>query len=160
MLVTILTHLFIQIKGLLTHLPTSFYQQTHPLPKMNVNFNMPDFKNLKSTLHRVVQVNSYTQFPSFPYNPPLLFTPQLTEEKLGTSERTELDSHLENLVERAECSRNWTEKIVKNSESVLIPNPGNRVEDYIFEKIEKKKPTRLSNLEYLGQDMIEVNLRI
>lgn len=81
---------------------------------------------------------------------------QLTEEKLGTSERTELDSNLENLVERAECSRNWTEKIVKNSEAVLIPNPGNRVEDFIFEKIEKKKPTRLSNLEYLGLDMIEV----
>lgn len=59
-------------------------------------------------------------------------------------------------MERAECSRNWTEKIVKNSEAVLIPNPGNRVEDYIFEKIEKKKPTRLSNLEYLGLDMIEV----
>lgn len=89
-----------------------------------------------------------------PFNHSPVF--QLTEEKLGTSERTELDANLENLVDRAECARNWTEKIVKNSESVLIPNPGNRVEDFIFEKIEKKKPTRLSNLEYLGQDMIEV----
>ena len=59
-------------------------------------------------------------------------------------------------MERADCARNWTEKIVKNAEAVLIPNPGNRVEDFIFEKIEKKKPNRLSNLEYLGQDMIEV----
>lgn len=59
-------------------------------------------------------------------------------------------------MERAECARNWTDKIVKNSESVLIPNPGNRLEDFIFEKIEKQKPKRLSNLEYLGLDMIEV----
>jgi hypothetical protein len=32
---------------------------------------------------------------------------------------------------------------------------GNRVEDFLFEKIEKKRPNRLSNLEYLGLDMIE-----
>lgn len=32
---------------------------------------------------------------------------------------------------------------------------GNRVEDFIFDKIEKKKPQRLSNIEYLGLDMIE-----
>jgi endophilin-B len=80
---------------------------------------------------------------------------QLTEERLGTSERTELDSQFENLMERSDSTKNWTEKIVKDAESVLIPNPGNRVEDYIFEKIEKKKPQRLSNIEYLGLDMIE-----
>lgn len=79
----------------------------------------------------------------------------MTEEKLGTAEKTELDSHFEHLAERAECTRNWTEKIVRNAEAVMVPNPGNRMEDYIFEKIEKKKPTRLSNLEYLGLDMIE-----
>lgn len=59
-------------------------------------------------------------------------------------------------MDRAECARNWTEKLVKDSEAVLIPNPGNRVEDFIFEKIEKKKPSRLSNLEVLGADMIDV----
>lgn len=32
---------------------------------------------------------------------------------------------------------------------------GYRVEDFLFEKIDKKRPNRLSNLEYLGQDMIE-----
>lgn len=32
---------------------------------------------------------------------------------------------------------------------------GNRVEDFLYEKIEKKRPNRLSNLEYLGLDMIE-----
>lgn len=38
---------------------------------------------------------------------------------------------------------------------VLFSVTGNRVEDYLFEKIEKKKPNRLSNIEYLGLDMIE-----
>lgn len=83
---------------------------------------------------------------------------QLTEEKLGTSEKTELDSHFESLADRADCSKVWTEKILRSTESVLIPNPGNRAEDFIFEKIEKKKPVRLSNLEYLGMDMIEVSV--
>lgn len=80
---------------------------------------------------------------------------QMTEEKLGTSEKTELDAHFENLAERADITKLWTEKILKNTEAVLTPNPGNRVEDFLFEKIEKKKPNRLSNLEYLGQDMID-----
>lgn len=37
----------------------------------------------------------------------------------------------------------------------IILISGNRVEDFLFEKIEKKRPNRLSNLEYFGQDMIE-----
>lgn len=80
---------------------------------------------------------------------------QLTEEKLGTSERTELDSNFENLADRADSTKNWTERMVKNAEAVLIPNPANRVEDFIFNKMEKDKPARLSNYETLGLDMIE-----
>lgn len=44
---------------------------------------------------------------------------------------------------------------MKNVESVLIPNPQNRVEDFIFEKMDKSKPDRMSNLEHLALDMIE-----
>lgn len=81
---------------------------------------------------------------------------QLTEEKLNlTNDKTEYDSNFENLIERQEATKNLTEKIVKDTEALLVPNPGNRVEDFIFEKIEKKKPQRLSNIEYLGLDMIE-----
>lgn len=61
------------------------------------------------------------------------------------------------MADRAEQTKLWTEKLLRNTEAVLTPNPGNRAEDFIFEKIEKKKPTRLSNLEYLGLDMIEVS---
>ncbi|KAF5269332.1 hypothetical protein FQR65_LT02634 [Abscondita terminalis] len=80
---------------------------------------------------------------------------QYTEEKLGTSEKTELDGHFENLWNRADITKTCTEKIVRNTEAILVPNPGNRIEDFIFDKIEKKRPSRLSNLEYLGLDMIE-----
>ncbi|XP_020278274.1 endophilin-B1 isoform X2 [Pseudomyrmex gracilis] len=80
---------------------------------------------------------------------------QLTEETLGTSEKTELDAHLEHLAERANATKTWTEKILRNMEAVLTPNPGNRIEDFFYEKIDKKKPNRLSNLEYVGTDMID-----
>lgn len=85
---------------------------------------------------------------------------QLTEEKLGTAEKTELNSHLEDLCTRADNTKAWSEKILRNVEAVTTPNPGNRAEDYLFEKIEKKKPTRLTNLEYLGLDMIQVGMFI
>jgi endophilin-B len=49
---------------------------------------------------------------------------QLTEEKLGTSEKTELDAHFENLAERSDTTKIWTEKILRNTEAVLTPNPG------------------------------------
>ncbi|KAL0112457.1 hypothetical protein PUN28_012053 [Cardiocondyla obscurior] len=80
---------------------------------------------------------------------------QMTEETLGTSEKTELDAHLEHLAERGNATKMWTEKILRNMEAVLTPNPGNRIEDFFFEKIDKRKPNRLSNLEYVGTDMIE-----
>ncbi|XP_017837557.1 endophilin-B1 isoform X6 [Drosophila busckii] len=105
-----------------------------------MNINLPNFnmKNLVkeagSTISRVVQ---------------------LTEEKLGTTERTEYDLHFQSLAERADVTKSWTEKIVRDTESVLIPNPQNRVEDFIFEKIDKSKPKRLSNLEHLALNMIE-----
>jgi endophilin-B len=104
-------------------------------PKPEMDFNMKKLvRDAGTALSRVVQ---------------------LTEEKLGTSEKTELDAHFENLAERSDVTKTWTEKILRNTEAVLTPNPGNRVEDFLFEKIEKKRPNRLSNLEYLGLDMIE-----
>ena len=52
-------------------------------------------------------------------------------------------------------TKSFTEKILYNTEAVLIPNPGIRIGDFIYDKMEKKRPSRLSNLEYLGLDMIE-----
>uniref|UniRef100_A0A8B9LLJ0 SH3-domain GRB2-like endophilin B2b n=1 Tax=Astyanax mexicanus TaxID=7994 RepID=A0A8B9LLJ0_ASTMX len=46
-----------------------------------------------------------------------------TEEKLGQAEKTELDAHLENLIARGDCTKNWTEKIFRQTEVLLQPNP-------------------------------------
>ncbi|XP_035514787.1 endophilin-B2-like [Morone saxatilis] len=48
---------------------------------------------------------------------------QFTEEKLGQAEKTELDAHFENLMSRADCTKNWTEKIYRQTEVLLQPNP-------------------------------------
>lgn len=80
---------------------------------------------------------------------------QFTEEKLGQAEKTELDAHLENLLMRAECTKQWTEKIMKQTEVLLQPNPNVRIEEFLYEKLEKKAPTRMNNHELLGQSMID-----
>ncbi|ETE64018.1 Endophilin-B2, partial [Ophiophagus hannah] len=46
-----------------------------------------------------------------------------TEEKLGQAEKTELDAHFENLLARADTTKNWTEKILRQTEVLLQPNP-------------------------------------
>lgn len=51
------------------------------------------------------------------------FVCQFTEEKLGQAEKTELDPHLENLISRADSTKNWTEKILRQTEVLLQPNP-------------------------------------
>ncbi|XP_066547959.1 endophilin-B1 [Amia ocellicauda] len=80
---------------------------------------------------------------------------QFTEEKLGQAEKTELDAHLEKLLGRAECTKQWTERILKQTEVLLQPNPNVRIEEFLYEKLEKKVPTRMNNHEQLGQYMIE-----
>ncbi|KAL2772264.1 endophilin-B1 isoform 3 [Daubentonia madagascariensis] len=80
---------------------------------------------------------------------------QFTEEKLGQAEKTELDAHLENLLSKAECTKIWTEKIMKQTEVLLQPNPNARIEEFVYEKLDRKAPSRLNNPELLGQYMID-----
>ncbi|KAJ1171257.1 hypothetical protein NDU88_003127 [Pleurodeles waltl] len=80
---------------------------------------------------------------------------QFTEEKLGQAEKTELDAHLENLLSKAECTKQWTEKIMKQTEVLLQPNPNARIEEFVYEKLDRKAPTRLNNPEQLSQYMMD-----
>ncbi|XP_062340158.1 endophilin-B2b isoform X3 [Osmerus eperlanus] len=80
---------------------------------------------------------------------------QFTEEKLGQAEKTELDAHLENLLARADCTKNWTEKIFRQTEVLLQPNPSARIEEFFYEKLDKKLPCRTTNGELLGQHMLD-----
>ncbi|XP_054076712.1 endophilin-B2 isoform X2 [Rissa tridactyla] len=80
---------------------------------------------------------------------------QFTEEKLGQAEKTELDAHFENLLTRADCTKNWTEKILRQTEVLLQPNPSARVEEFLYEKLDRKVPSRVTNGELLAQYMTE-----
>ncbi|KAM3839655.1 endophilin-B1 isoform 1-T1 [Vipera latastei] len=80
---------------------------------------------------------------------------QFTEEKLGQAEKTELDAHLENLLCKADCTKQWTEKIMKQTEVLLQPNPNARIEEFVYEKLDRKAPSRLNNPELQGQHMID-----
>ncbi|NXU63037.1 SHLB1 protein, partial [Horornis vulcanius] len=88
---------------------------------------------------------------------------QFTEEKLGQAEKTELDAHLENLLSKAECTKLWTEKIMKQTEVLLQPNPSKerfRILLSAFKlidrpKLDRKAPSRMNNPELLGQYMID-----
>ncbi|XP_067310078.1 endophilin-B1b isoform X1 [Pseudorasbora parva] len=80
---------------------------------------------------------------------------QFTEEKFGQAEKTELDAHLETLLIRAESTKHWTEKIMKQTEVVLQPNPNVRMEGFLYEKLDKKVPTRANNHELLGECLID-----
>uniref|UniRef100_A0A7N6AUM1 Endophilin-B1 n=1 Tax=Anabas testudineus TaxID=64144 RepID=A0A7N6AUM1_ANATE len=75
------------------------------------------------------------------------------EEKLGQAEKTELDAHFENLMSRADCTKNWTEKIYRQTEVLLQPNPSARIEEFLYEKLDRKAPNRITNAELLGQHM-------
>ncbi|XP_011413112.2 endophilin-B1 isoform X1 [Magallana gigas] len=80
---------------------------------------------------------------------------QFTEEKLGSAEKTELDAHFENLLQRADKTKAWTEKILKQTESVLQPNPNIRMEDFVYEKLDKKKRDRVNHHEVLGHVLVD-----
>uniref|UniRef100_A0A8C6YG12 Endophilin-B2 n=1 Tax=Naja naja TaxID=35670 RepID=A0A8C6YG12_NAJNA len=80
---------------------------------------------------------------------------QFTEEKLGQAEKTELDAHFENLLARADTTKNWTEKILRQTEVLLQPNPSARVEEFLYEKLDRKVPSRVTNGELLAQYMME-----
>uniref|UniRef100_A0A672LHN5 Endophilin-B1 n=1 Tax=Sinocyclocheilus grahami TaxID=75366 RepID=A0A672LHN5_SINGR len=80
---------------------------------------------------------------------------QFTEEKFGQAEKTELDAHLDTLLSWAESTKHWTEKIMKQTEVLLQPNPNVRVEEFLYEMLDKKVPMRANNHELLGECMID-----
>lgn len=64
-----------------------------------------------------------------------MFSLQLTEEKLGTSERTDYDPGFESLYQRAEHLANACNKIISTCEAYLQPNPALRVGNYVNTKV-------------------------
>ena len=65
----------------------------------------------------------------------LLLLKQFTEEKLGKAERTDLDPHFEDLGRKTDKVKTYTEKLVKDTEAVLVPNPGTQFKfDLMYQK--------------------------
>nr|XP_014351652.1 PREDICTED: endophilin-B1 isoform X4 [Latimeria chalumnae] len=44
---------------------------------------------------------------------------------------------------------------MKQTEAVLQPNPNTRIEEFVYEKLDRKAPSRINNHEQLGQYMID-----
>ncbi|XP_029533610.2 endophilin-B2a isoform X4 [Oncorhynchus nerka] len=78
---------------------------------------------------------------------------QFTGEKFGQVEKTELDAHFENLLSRADSTKNWTERIFRQTEVLLQPNPSARIEEFLYEKLDRTVPSRPNNGELLGHYM-------
>ena len=69
----------------------------------------------------------------------LLLLKQFTEEKLGKAERTDLDPHFEDLGRKTDKVKTYTEKLVKDTEAVLVPNPGKILKYTIIRSKSTKK---------------------
>ncbi|CAD5229732.1 unnamed protein product [Bursaphelenchus okinawaensis] len=81
---------------------------------------------------------------------------QYTEETFLKAEKTELDPHFEQLLQRADKTEEHTKKLLNCIESYLQPNPTVRMEDVFYEKLELKKEShRDNNLEALGKAMLD-----
>ncbi|XP_074621994.1 endophilin-B1-like isoform X2 [Acropora palmata] len=80
---------------------------------------------------------------------------QYTEEQLGTSEKTVFDARFESLVEKADRTKFWTEKLLRQTEALLQRNPGLRAEEFMYQKLDKPKPPRFTENETLGHTMID-----
>ncbi|KAM6917392.1 endophilin-B1-like [Lycodopsis pacificus] len=83
---------------------------------------------------------------------------QYTEESLGHAEKTELNPGLEELFARADATRTWTDQIVCQTEVLLQPNSGARLEDRLYEHLDWSAPPRPRAHEVLGDQMTQAGL--
>ncbi|KAM9842184.1 endophilin-B1-like [Aulostomus maculatus] len=85
---------------------------------------------------------------------------QYTEESLGHAERTELDPGLEELQTLADKTKTWTDQIISQTEVLLQPNPGARLEDRLYEHLDWSAPPRPRTQEVLGDQMTQAGLEM
>ncbi|XP_072221336.1 endophilin-B1-like [Leuresthes tenuis] len=85
---------------------------------------------------------------------------QYTEESLGQAERTELDPELEELLARADATKTWTDQIISQTDVLLQPSPGARLEDRLYEHLEWSAPPRPRAQELLGDQMTQAGLEV
>uniref|UniRef100_H3DQ42 BAR domain-containing protein n=1 Tax=Tetraodon nigroviridis TaxID=99883 RepID=H3DQ42_TETNG len=85
---------------------------------------------------------------------------QYTGETLGQADRTELEPGLEELLALADATKTSTDKILSQTEVLLQPNPGTRLEDRLYEQLDWRIPPRPGAHELLGDQMIQAGLEM
>uniref|UniRef100_UPI0037E75901 endophilin-B1-like n=1 Tax=Semicossyphus pulcher TaxID=241346 RepID=UPI0037E75901 len=85
---------------------------------------------------------------------------QYTGESLGQADKTQLDPGLEELLARADATKTWTEQIISQTEVLLQPNPGARLEDRLYEHLDWSVPPRPRAHEVLGDEMIQAGMEM
>eukprot|EP00118_Oscarella_pearsei_P001046 m.6451 g.6451 ORF g.6451 m.6451 type:complete len:337 (+) comp15924_c0_seq2:69-1079(+) len=60
---------------------------------------------------------------------------QYTQEKIGSAEKTQYDVSFENLVLQANRTKEWTEKVVKGIEDILLPDSKFHFKDFFYDKL-------------------------
>ncbi|XP_054470278.1 endophilin-B1-like, partial [Anoplopoma fimbria] len=85
---------------------------------------------------------------------------QYTEESLGQAEKTDLDPGLEELFARADATKAGTDQIISQTEVLLQPNSGARLEDRLYEHLDWSVPPRPRAHELLGDQMTQAGLEM
>ncbi len=75
---------------------------------------------------------------------------QFTSEQIVGGEKTEYDSQLCSLMKAADQTKDWTEKIVSQTETLLQPNPALRAEAFVNSVFDRKVPEHMTITEQLG----------
>ncbi|XP_042356916.1 endophilin-B1-like [Plectropomus leopardus] len=85
---------------------------------------------------------------------------QYTEESIGQADKTELEPGLEELLTRVDATKTWTDKIISQTEVLLQPNAGARLEDRLYEHLDWSAPPRPRAHEVLGDQMTEAGMEM
>lgn len=85
---------------------------------------------------------------------------QYTEESLGHGEKTELDPGLGELFARADATKTWSDQMISQTEVLLQPNSGARLEDRLYEHLDWSVPPRPRAHEVLGDQMVQAGLEM
>ncbi|XP_059210026.1 endophilin-B1-like [Centropristis striata] len=80
---------------------------------------------------------------------------QYTEESLGQADKTDFQPGLEQLLAQADATKTWTDKIISQTEVLLQPNTGARLEDRLYEQLEWSVPPRQRAHEVMGDQMTQ-----
>ncbi|CAB1433198.1 unnamed protein product [Pleuronectes platessa] len=85
---------------------------------------------------------------------------QYTGETIGQADKTDLGPGLEELLVLADATKTCTDKIISQTEVVLQPSTGARLEDRLYEHLEWSAPLRPRALEVLGNEMTQAGLEL